>query len=446
MKIKSATIYLFLYFFTLALLGSLLLQLPFFYKEGIEVPYIDSLFTTVSAICVTGLSTLDMKIYSPEGFCLILLLIEAGGLGLVSFFSAYLIFSAKKISLLNRNIIQDYFTEDSQVEVRGILKRILFITLTFQGIGAVLLSVILKFSGEEHSLFYGIFLSISAFCNAGFAPYSDNLVRFSNNIPLCLVIEILIVAGGLGFFVISEIWSVLITKKQKHLSLHTKLVLFISGILIFGGAIFILFAEKNNAFKNMNFIQSLNSAFFESVTFRTAGFETLPQKEFSPLTTFLSFFLMITGGSSGSMAGGLKTTSVFLVFYFVYKNSFDRGNAAIFKRDISTQTLEKAIKVCVRGICFVFVIFVFLLISENLSIKSGQFSASDLLFELISAFGTVGLSKGITANLSVFGKILIILSMFVGRTGITFISINALSSKNNLNSLADYPEEDVLIG
>ena len=196
----------------------------------------------------------------------------------------------------------------------------------------------------------------------------------------------------------------------------------------------------------MNFIQSLNSAFFESVTFRTAGFETLPQKEFSPLTTFLSFFLMITGGSSGSMAGGLKTTSVFLVFYFVYKNSFDRGNAAIFKRDISTQTLEKAIKVCVRGICFVFVIFGFLLISENLSIKSGQFSASDLLFELISAFGTVGLSKGITANLSVFGKILIILSMFVGRTGITFISINALSSKNNLNSLADYPEEDVLIG
>lgn len=445
-KIKSATIYLFLYFFLLGLVGSLLFKAPVFYANAQTVPYVDALFTTVSAICVTGLSTLSMDAFSFAGFLLIMLLIEAGGLGLVSFFTIYLIFSAKKISLLNRNIIHDYFTEDSHLEVRGILRRILTVTLFFQGLGALFLCSLLKISGEENFIFYGIFLSVSAFCNAGFSPYSDSLARFSDNLPFCFVVCVLIIAGGLGFFVISEIWEVFFLKRKKTLSLHSKIVIFLTAVLVFGGAALIFIAEYSAAFGEMSWISKINNALFESVTFRTAGFETIPQKNFSSVTDFISFVLMLTGGSSGSMAGGLKTTTIFLVIYYAYRNSMDKGNLTIFKRDISDESFQKAVKVCVKGICLVLVMFLLLLFAEKTSLKNGVFSTGDLFFEAVSAFGTVGLSKGLTGYLSTPGKIVIILMMFAGRTGITFITINGLSGRKPIKALTDYPQEDVLVG
>lgn len=445
-RIKSATIYLFLYFFLLGLVGSLLLKAPFFYADARSVPYVDALFTTVSAICVTGLSTLSMDAFSTAGFVLILFLIEAGGFGLVSFFTIYLVFSAKKISLLNRNIIHEYFTEDSQLEVRGILRRILTVTLLFQAVGAVFLCVILKISGEENFLFYGIFLSVSAFCNAGFSPYSDSLAGFSDNVPFCLVICVLIIAGGLGFFVISELWEVFFLKRKKTLSLHSKIVIFFTAILIFGGAGVIFIAEYSAAFEGMGLVSKINNAFFESITFRTAGFETIPQKNFSSVTDFISFVLMLTGGSPGSMAGGLKTTTIFLVIYYAYRNSMDKGNPTVFKRDISDASFQKAVRVCVKGLCLVSMMFLALLFAEKTSLENGIFSTGDLFFEAVSAFGTVGLSKGLTGCLSAPGKLVIILMMFAGRTGITFITINGLSGRKSIKALTDYPKEDVLVG
>ena len=449
-RIKSAQVRLFLYFFTLALIGTVLLSLPFCYKGGKTVQLIDSLFTTVSAICVTGLSTVDMRLYTRAGLVIILFLIEAGGLGLVSFFTVFLVFSAKKISLLNRNIIRDYFTEDSAFESRQIIKVILAATLAFQAAGALVLAPILKNAGESHWIFYAVFLSVSAFCNAGFSPYSDSLAQFSGNGAICLWLSVLIIAGGLGFMVIANIIGVvksMCSKKSKRiLSLHSKIVLLMTFVLITLGTVIFFFAEKDGAFSGMSFFKALNCAFFESVTLRTAGFETVPQGEFSPLSTFCSIILMLTGGSPGSMAGGLKTTTLFLLVCVAYKRASDKNAPSVFHRDIAEESTEKSLAVFVKGVCLLCVSYALLLVSESSSLKAGTFSAGELFFEAASAFGTVGLSKGITAALSSTGKIFIMLLMFAGRTGITFIALGSLHKENPLDSLADFPKESVLIG
>ena len=448
-RIKSATENLFIYFLFLALTGTILFRFPAFYSDGMPIPLIDSIFTTVSAMCVTGLSTVDMSVFSNSGFLLILLLIEAGGLGLVSFFTIYLALDAKKISLLNRNIIKDYFTEEQQIETKQIIREIIFFTLFIQFLGALLLSLLLKFHGEENYIFYGIFISVSAFCNAGFSPYSESLSSFTNSPVFLLTVSLIIILGGLGFSVMSNIFFTLKKqngKKRTILSLHSKIVLFTTFILIAGGTAFFFIFEYNGAYKDLSFSSALLNAFFQSVTLRTAGFETVSQNSFSAHSTVLSNIFMLIGGSPGSMAGGIKTTTFFLLLTLAYKSIHDKNSPSIFHRDISESSTSKATSIFIKAICFLSVMIILLLISEQKSIKNGIFSESSLIFEAFSAFATVGLSKGITGLLSNSGKIIIIFLMFAGRTGITFIALNNFSRKNNIKSLTDYPEEDVLLG
>ena len=448
-RIKSATENLFIYFLFLALTGTILFRFPAFYSDGMPIPLIDSIFTTVSAMCVTGLSTVDMSVFSNSGFLLILLLIEAGGLGLVSFFTIYLALDAKKISLLNRNIIKDYFTEEQQIETKQIIREIIFFTLFIQFLGALFLSLLLKFHGEENYIFYGIFISVSAFCNAGFSPYSESLSSFTNSPVFLLTVSLIIILGGLGFSVMSNIFFTLKKqngKKRTILSLHSKIVLFTTFILIAGGTVFFFIFEYNGAYKDLSFSSALLNAFFQSVTLRTAGFETVSQNSFSAHSTVLSDIFMLIGGSPGSMAGGIKTTTFFLLLTLAYKSIHDKNLPSIFHRDISESSTSKATSIFIKAICFLSVMIILLLISEQKSIKNGIFSESSLIFEAFSAFATVGLSKGITGLLSNSGKIIIIFLMFAGRTGITFIALNNFSRKNNIKSLTDYPEEDVLLG
>ena len=448
-RIKSATENLFIYFLFLALTGTILFRFPAFYSDGMPIPLIDSIFTTVSAMCVTGLSTVDMSVFSNSGFLLILLLIEAGGLGLVSFFTIYLALDAKKISLLNRNIIKDYFTEEQQIETKQIIREIIFFTLFIQFLGALLLSLLLKFHGEKNYIFYGIFISVSAFCNAGFSPYSESLSSFTNSPVFLLTVSLIIILGGLGFSVMSIIFFTLKKqngKKRTILSLHSKIVLFTTFILIAGGTAFFFIFEYNGAYKDLSFSSALLNAFFQAVTLRTAGFETVSQNSFSAHSTVLSDIFMLIGGSPGSMAGGIKTTTFFLLLTLAYKSIHDKNLPSIFHRDISESSTSKATSIFIKAICFLSVMIILLLISEQKSIKNGIFSESSLIFEAFSAFATVGLSKGITGLLSNSGKIIIIFLMFAGRTGITFIALNNFSRKNNIKSLTDYPEEDVLLG
>ena len=448
-RIKSATENLFIYFLFLALTGTILFRFPAFYSDGMPIPLIDSIFTTVSAMCVTGLSTVNMSVFSNSGFLLILLLIEAGGLGLVSFFTIYLALDAKKISLLNRNIIKDYFTEEQQIETKQIIREIISFTLFIQFLGALFLSLLLKFHGEENYIFYGIFISVSAFCNAGFSPYSESLSSFTNSPVFLLTVSLIIILGGLGFSVMSNIFFTLKKqngKKRTILSLHSKIVLFTTFILIAGGTAFFFIFEYNGAYKDLSFSSALLNAFFQAVTLRTAGFETVSQNSFSAHSTVLSDIFMLIGGSPGSMAGGIKNTTFFLLLTLAYKSIHDKNSPSIFHRDISESSTAKATSIFIKAICFLSVMIILLLISEQKSIKNGIFSESSLIFEAFSAFATVGLSKGITGLLSNSGKIIIIFLMFAGRTGITFIALNNFSRKNNIKSLTDYPEEDVLLG
>lgn len=447
-KVKSSAYNLFIYFIFMAVIGSFLLSLPFCYN-GEKIPFIDAIFVTVSAICVTGLSTVDMSVFSNAGFMILLLLIEAGGLGLVSFFTIYLTFASKKLSLVNRNIIKDYFTQEQQFEAKQIVKQIILFTLCIQILGSILLSIFLYFNGEKKCIFYGIFLSISAFCNAGFSPYSDSLSRFSQNPAIILTLSFIIILGGLGFNVMSNVYYSLHKSKRRKkqiLTLHSKIVLTMTSVLIALGTVLFYVFERKLAFKDMNFSSAFLNAFFESVTLRTAGFETVSQNSFSNHSSFISKIFMIIGGSPGSMAGGIKTTTVFLMLLLAYKSANDKNFPSVFKRDISLESIDKATSIFIKAICFLCIMIGLLLWSQKDLILRGVFSSESLVFEAFSAFGTVGLSKGITGLLSSSGKILIMILMFAGRTGITFIAINSFGKEGEIKSLTDYPKEDVLLG
>jgi trk system potassium uptake protein TrkH len=448
-RIHTANTQLFAYFIFLAMLGSILFQIPQLYVSGRPVPYIDGLFTTVSALCVTGLSTVDMSVYTGKGLILLLFFIEAGGLGLVTFFTVYLAVPSKKISMVNRNFIRDFFVEDAEINPRQIIIRILLTTVVIQAAGSAVLAVLLHCTGETHSIFYGIFLSISAFCNAGFAPYSDSLHRFSADYGICSVICVLVIAGGLGFTVINDIATYVHRRfhrgKKIMLSFHTHIVLFMTGLLIVSGTVLFFIAEYSHAFGGMTLPQKLFSAFFQSVTLRTAGFDTVEQSTFSAPSTIMSVFLMMTGGSPGSMAGGLKTTTVFLVCCYAFKNQEDKGDLSVFRRDISLSVLEKAVGMLVKGFCIFFISLLLLAFSEHAALQSGLFTLSDLVYEAVSAFGTVGVSKGVTSLLSTYGKIVIILTMFAGRTGIIAMTMNA-SRGGIQKELTDYPYGTVIVG
>lgn len=448
-RIKSAAAQLFAYFILFALIGSGLFQIPFLYDSGIAVPYIDGLFTTVSALCVTGLSTVDMSVYSGAGLAVLLVFIELGGLGLVSFFTIYLAFPAKKVSLVNRSFIREYFIGDANTGIRQIIFRIVIITLLIQLLGASVLSVLLQRAGEKHFISYGIFLSVSAFCNAGFAPYTDSMRRFYSNNGICFSICALIIAGGLGFTVYSDIASRIKRKFSLHhapaFSLHTKIVLFMTVLLTLCGTILFWICEYKNAFASMTTGESFCNAFFQSVTLRTAGFETVPQALFTPRSMIVSLVLMMIGGSPGSMAGGLKTTTIFLLWVSVFHSEEDRGNLSIFKRDISQNILSKAVGIIVKAFCLLVVLMILLTITESKSLASGAFSLGDLLFETVSAFGTVGLSRGATPLLSSAGKILIMFTMLAGRTGLVALQLG-LQPKQSQKNVTDYPCEDVLVG
>ena len=447
-KVKSSAYNLFIYFIFMAVIGSFLLSLPFCYN-GEKIPFIDAIFVTVSAICVTGLSTVDMSVFSNAGFMILLLLIEAGGLGLVSFFTIYLTFASKKLSLVNRNIIKDYFTQEQQFEAKQIVKQIILFTLCIQILGSIFLSIFLYFNGEKKFIFYGIFLSISAFCNAGFSPYSDSLSRFSQNPAIILTLSFIIILGGLGFNVMSNVYYSLHKSKRRNkqiLTLHSKIVLTMTSVLIVLGTVLFYVFERKLAFKDMNFSSAFLNAFFESVTLRTAGFETISQNSFSSHSSFISKIFMIIGGSPGSMAGGIKTTTVFLMLLLAYKSANDKNFPSVFKRDISLESIDKATSIFIKAICFLCIMIGLLLWSQKDLILNGVFSSESLIFEAFSAFGTVGLSKGITGLLSSSGKILIMILMFAGRTGITFIAINSFGKEGEIKSLTDYPKEDVLLG
>lgn len=439
---------LFSYFIFVSLLGSVLLSMPFVYKDGISVQYIDALFTSVSAVCVTGLSTLSMDIYSHAGFVIILILIELGGLGILSFVSLYLALPFKKISISNRRLIRDFFIDDVDYKPRRILYRIIMITLGLQFLGWMFLIPAMYKSGSSNFVFDSLFLSVSAFCNAGFSPMSDSLASFGKNYYVLSVIMFLIVAGGIGFVVYIDIGNRIkacITNKNHYTSVHTKIVLISTFILILIGAVVTFVLNYKNLISNYSIKHQVFLSFFESITLRTAGFEVIPQADYSPSSAIFHIFLMFTGGSPGSIAGGVKTTTIFIALLYAFNGDDKNNTLALFKRTIPSNTINKAITIVSRSFLFLAVSVFCLAIAEQSNLECGTFSVLDIIYESTSAMATVGLSRGITPLLSSAGKLVVIITMFIGRTGIFAMALK-LGRQSENTELIKYPSESIMIG
>ena len=433
------------FFLLVIFLGSVLLSLPVSSRNGESCGAMTAVFTATSATCVTGLSLVDSySQWSAFGQVVLLGLIQIGGLGYMAFVSVFYFLLRRRIGLRERLVLQQAMALDELKGVVRLVRLILAGTFLVEGTGALILT--LRFLMEyplKKALWLGVFHAVSAFCNAGFdilgfITPGASLVAYRGDVAINLTLTALIVIGGLGFFV----WNDLLMLRQKNhrLSVHTRLVLWTTGILLVGGTLAILALEWNNpaTLGGMTVGKKILAAFFQSGTTRTAGFAAVDQGSLTGSGKLVSMLLMLVGGSSGSTAGGIKTVSVALLFLMSYSVLRNHKETVLFGRRISQQQMASAasIALLVSGLG--------LMGGMILSATNGL-ALSDCLYEAISAICTVGLSTGITAGLNLGSKILLIIYMFFGRVGIMTISF-AFMTKIPPDNAVRHPEARVLIG
>ena len=411
-----------LMFLMIIFIGSVLLWLPFTHQEGQTLPYIDALFVATSAVCVTGLTPINIsEVLNPIGHTVMMLLIELGGLGFMSVALILALMFKKRVSFQSRLLIKDTLNLDQLGGSVKLLKFVVRLSLSIQLIGALLLSTqFIPEYGLKKGIFFSIFHSISAFCNAGFDLFGDSLMSFQGNEFVLVVIALLILSGGFGFIV----WYDLIHyRSQKRLSLHTKIALVVSLCLVAGGTLIFLITDANRGSSVGN---QLANSFFLSVTPRTAGFASLDYATMSYAGILLTIVLMFIGGTSGSTAGGIKTTTLGVLLIQLISLLRCREDAEGFGRKIPMQTVMKAFMFVFFSTAICFVSALVLSMTESIPYQSG---IEYVLFEVVSAFATVGLTMGLTPDLTVFGKLLIMSLMFVGRVGL-YTVVFALLRKN----------------
>lgn len=398
-------------FLGLIIIGTILLSLPQATKSGESIGLIDALFTSASAVCVTGLIVVNTSEYwSLFGQIVILFLIQIGGLGIMTMATIFALISGKKISIKERLIIKEQLNQETLTGLVKLMKYIIIMSFGIEIIGAVLLSTqFIPRYGMIKGVWFSIFHSISAFCNAGFDLTGDSFISFSNSLPTISTISLLIILGGLGFSVIIDTGK---NKKWRRFSLHTKLVLVMTISLIVIGGIFFLVLEYNNPYTigNLPLNEKLLSSLFASIVPRTAGFNSIDVGAMEQSSAFLTIILMFIGGSPGSTAGGIKTATFGVIALATYNFIKGERELEIFKRRISTDIIIKSLAIVSVGMMMiVFVSFVLTITEKKLFL--------DTLFETTSAFATVGLSRGITPDLTWMGKLIIISTMYAGRVG-----------------------------
>lgn len=441
LRITSEKVILFSYFIGIILLGSFLLMIRAAWKGPLPLKYIDALFTSTSAVCVTGLITVDTALFTRFGQAIIALLIQFGGLGIIAFATIYVTLPHKRISLVNRGIIKDYYIEEVEYNPKLIIKHILITTFAIEALGAIFLYF--RFRPHEHAIFLSVFHAISAFCNAGFSTFSTNLEGYRGDVIVNLAIMALIVLGGIGFMVMRDLGKHL-SRKKRHLSTQSKVVFATTFALICGGAFVFFLLESGNSMKGLPLKERILASFFQSVTPRTAGFDTIAQNQLSDASVLVSMLLMFIGASPGSTGGGIKTTTFFVVLLAAIKNVDDKLKLNIRHRAIPTRTIIKSFSVVGKAMILVIFSAVAILIFERAAISTGVMRLTDVLFEVISAFGTVGLSLGITAGLATASKTVLILTMFAGRVGLFAMALP--SSTRRIERYVDLPETELMIG
>ena len=427
-------------FFMAILLGSVLLMMPFSLAEGQKISFLTSLFTVTSAVCVTGLSVIDIsKVLSPIGQTMLIIFIQLGGLGIMTFSSIIFLLMGKKLGYKERILLAEERNAESGGEVVKFIKTILLTVFIIESIGAAILTLeFRKTFPLEKAIFYGIFHSISAFCNAGFALFSDNLESFATNPIVNLTIMYLIIIGGIGFSVINS-FILVVRKNINRFTLTSKVAILLSIILTFWGALIFFILEYTNphTIGEMGFLDKILASFFQSVTTRTAGFNTIPMGSLNSSTIFFFCLIMFIGASPGSTGGGIKTTTLGVIMFYVIGIVRGKENIEIFNRRIGWEILNKALAILVISISYVSIIILLILMID-------KFSFEEVIFEVISAFATVGLSLGITADFNTLSKMLLIVTMFIGRLGPLTFAL-ALGEKKK-KELIKYPKEDILVG
>jgi trk system potassium uptake protein len=422
-------------------LGAVLLSLPISSIDGKPTPFIDSLFTSTSAVCVTGLVTVDTGTHwNYFGKTVLIFLIEIGGLGFMSFATLIALILGKKITLKERLVMQEAM---NSLNLQGLVKMaqyILLFSFSVQFIGALLLATqFIPIFGLGKGFYYGLFHAVSAFCNAGFDLIGNfgSLTSFSDNSVVILVIASLIVVGGLGFAVWSEIYSY---KGIRKLSLHSKIVLAVTAFLLIGGWILMLAFEANNpaTLGSMGLKGKLLNSFFASVTPRTAGFNSISTSGMTLPGRLLTIILMFIGGSPGSTAGGIKTATFGIIVLTVFSVIRGKEDAEVFQKRIAKDLVLRSFIITALALGLVTTVTMILSVTEVGA------SFEYILYEAASAFGTVGLTLGLTTDLSFVGKLVISFTMYCGRLGPLTLAL-ALA-KARCNNHIKYPEDKILVG
>ena len=420
--------------------GAVLLTLPAAVAPGRRVDFLTSLFTATSAVCVTGLTVVDTAgHWSAFGHAVILFLIQVGGLGFMTMATFFAMLLGRRIGLRQRLIMQESLSQTNVAGIVRLARYVLLFTFSVEAFFAALLAV--RWSadlGWPGCVWYGIFHSVSAFNNAGFDLFGGfkSLTGYAEDVTVNLCITSLIILGGLGFSVVVELIQYL-RGARRHLTLHSKMVLLMTGLLIAGGTALIFALESHNALLNLSPKGKFLASFFQSVTPRTAGYNTLEIAHLRPATQFLLIVFMFTGASPGSTGGGIKTTTVGILTAFVWSFARGRADVEVFGRRLAKEQIYKAFTIALLSLLLVITVSFLLSITEKASFLA-------VLFETVSAFGTVGLSTGLTPELSVPGRILIALTMFLGRLGPLTVAFAAAQAKSR--SSLRYPEEKIMVG
>ncbi len=429
-------------FFIVIVTGTLVLLLPFMNQSG-QIRIIDAFFTATSAVCVTGLAVVDTAAqYTIGGKLVIMMLIQIGGLGIMLLTSFTMLILRKAVSLKDRTVLSFMLEETDMISIRKSVKRIVLLTFLIEFSGAALMFPVFLSSNLSplYALFYSVFHAVSAFCNAGFALYSNSLESFQGNVPLNLIISALIILGGISFIVITDTAAGIkrILKGEKaSLSINTRVVLKVTGGLLLFGLLFFYKIEHRTLLAGMPLGRQYLAAFFQSVTLRTAGFNTVNFGALQSSTLLLMIGIMFIGGASGSTAGGIKVNTLGAVWAYIQSFRREREEILLYRHQVPRDKILQAFIVIAFAVVSIFTVSFILMLTEDAG-------PMEIMFESVSAFATVGLSTGLTPSLSIVGKLCIICLMFFGRIGP--LTLLTASSGREKASRISYPEASILIG
>ncbi len=448
-RLKLSTTHIILLSFIVAIMmGALILSLPVSSADGKATPFIDALFTATTSTCVTGLVVVPtVTAWSTFGQAVILILIQIGGLGVITIMSALMIMLHKRMGISDRLLLQDAFNLNSLSGLIRFVKKVVFGTLIVEGIGALLYMTVFVPEFGARGIWISVFTSVSAFCNAGIDIIAENsLCGYALNPMINIVTCALIILGGIGYIVW---WDILRLIKESHhkkvrffrdLTLHSKIAIVATLVLIFVGAGLIFAFEYNNplTMKDRTIWEKIELSFFQSVTTRTAGFATLPQENLTNASSIVCLLLMFIGGSPVGTAGGIKTVTIAILFASAFASIRNKEDTEMWGRCVSKEAISKAVAVTSMS-------FIIMFISTVLLSTVTNAGALDVMYETVSATATVGLTRNLTSSLDTIGKLIITFTMYLGRVGPISLAL-AFKSRREIQNIVKNPTEDISVG